>query len=59
VLVLPALSGSYPFLQKFFAGGEYQGPGFQKASAKLPPHLDIKIVKRSGRAKKFKLPPCR
>jgi hypothetical protein len=42
VLVLPALSGSYPFLQKFFAGGGYQGPGFQKASAKILPNSTSK-----------------
>ena len=35
VLVLSTLFGLYPFLQKLFADGGYQGPVFQKASAKI------------------------
>ncbi len=30
----------YPFLQKLFADCGYQGPVFQKALAKAPPHLE-------------------
>jgi len=44
VLVLSTLFGLYPFLQKLFADGGYQGPVFQKASAKILPHLQIEIV---------------
>ena len=51
VLVLSTLFGLYPFLQKLFADGGYQGPVFQKASAKILPHLQIEIVKRSDQAK--------
>ena len=39
----------YPFLKKLFADGGYQGPEFQKALAKILPHLETEIVKRSGR----------
>src|ERR1700731_3742919 len=59
VLVLSTLFGLYPFLQKLFADGGYQGPVFQKASAKLLPHLEIEIVKRSDHAKGFELLPRR
>jgi hypothetical protein len=59
VLVLSTLFGLYPFLQKLFADGGYQGPVFQKASAKILPHLQIEIVKRSDQAKGFKLLPRR
>ena len=59
VLVLSTLLGLYPFLQKLFADGGYQGPVFQKASAKILPHIQIEIVKRSDRAKGFELLPRR
>jgi len=59
VLVLSTLFGLYPFLQKLFADGGYQGPVFQKASAKILPHLQIEIVKRSDQAKGFELLPRR
>ena len=59
VLVLSTLFGLYPFLQKLFADGGYQGPVFQKASARLLPHLEIEIVKRSDHAKGFELLPRR
>ena len=59
VLVLSTLFGLYPFLQKLFADGGYQGPVFQKASAKILPHIEIEIVKRSDQAKGFELLPRR
>ncbi len=59
VLVLSTLFGMYPFLQKLFADGGYQGPVFQKALAKALPHLTIEIVKRSDQAKGFELLPKR
>ncbi len=58
-LVLSTLFGLYPFLQQLFADGGYQGPVFQKASAKILPHLQIEIVKRSDQAKGFELLPRR
>ena len=48
VLVLATLFGMYPFLQKLFADGGYQGPVFQKALAKALPHLTIEIVDRKS-----------
>jgi hypothetical protein len=51
VLVLATLFGLYPFLQKLFADGGYQGPVFRKGAAKILPHLKIEIVKRSDQAK--------
>ena len=50
MLVLSTLFGLYPFLQKLFADGGYQGPVFQGVSQILP-HLQIEIVKRSYQAK--------
>jgi transposase len=59
VLVLATLFGMYPFLQKLFADGGYQGPVFQKAVAKVLPHLSIEIVKRSDHTKGFEVLPRR
>jgi transposase len=59
VLVLATLFGLYPFLQKLFADGGYQGPVFRKGAAKILPHLKIEIVKRSDQAKGFELLPRR
>src|SRR5207245_7669211 len=51
ILLLATLFGMYPFLKKLFADGGYQGPDFQKALAKILPHLETEIVKRSDRTK--------
>jgi transposase len=59
MLVLSTLFGMYPFLQKLFADGGYQGPVFQKALAKALPHLEIEIVKRPDHAKGFEVLPQR
>lgn len=59
VLVLSTLFGAFPFLQKLFADGGYQGPQFQKALAKALPGLSTEIVKRSDRAKGFEVLPRR
>jgi len=58
VLVLSTLFGMYPFLQKLFADGGYQGPVLQKALAKAFP-LKFEIVKRSDHAKGFEVIPRR
>src|SRR6476661_2026694 len=47
------LFGMFPFLQKLFADGGYQGSEFTTALAKVRPHLNVEIVKRSDRAKGF------
>ena len=59
ILLLATLFGMYPFLKKLFADGGYQGPDFQKALAKILPHLTTEIVKRSDRAKGFVVLPRR
>jgi len=59
MLVLSTLFGMYPFLQKLFADGGYQGPIFRKALAKALPHLEIEIVKRPDHAKGFEVLPRR
>ena len=53
ILLLATLFGMYPFLKKLFADGGYQGPEFSTALAKVRPHLNVEIVKRSDRAKGF------
>jgi transposase len=59
VLLLGTLFGLFPFLKKLFAGSACQGPIFHKAVDKIPTQLDIEIVKRSGQAKGFVVPPKR
>jgi len=64
ILLLATLFGMCPFLQKLFADAGYQGPQFQKALAKILPHLETEIVKRcphegGDQAKGFVVLPCR
>jgi transposase len=59
VLVLSTLFGLYPFLEKLFADGGYQGPQFLKAQKKALPGLATEIVKRSDAAEGFVLLPRR
>lgn len=57
ISLLAALFGRFPFLEKLFADGAYQGPVFAEAAGKILPHLEIEIVKRSDQARGFvKLP---
>jgi transposase len=49
----------FPFLNKLLADGGYQGPRFANALAKLLPHLNVKIVKRSDTTIGFKIMPKR
>jgi transposase len=51
--------GMFPFLKTLFADSGYQGPKFAKALAKVLPHLDIKIVKRSDQVSGFVVLPKR
>ena len=46
-------------MKKLFADGGYQGRDFQKALAKILPHLTTEIVKRSDHAKGFVVLPRR
>ena len=59
VLVMATLFGMYPFVQKLFADGGYQGPAFKQALLKVCPHLKTEIVKRSDGAKGFMVLPKR
>ena len=60
VLVMATLFGMFPFLKTLFADrGGYQGPKFAKALAKVLPHLDIEIVKRSDQVSGFVVLPKR
>ena len=59
VLVLSTLFGLFPFLQKLFADGGYQGPQFANAVAKVLPSLTIEIVKRRDAAVGFEIVPKR
>ena len=56
---MATLFGMFPFLKKLFADSGYQGPKFAKALAKVLPHLDIEIVKRSDQVSGFVVLPKR
>jgi transposase len=49
----------FPFLKTLFADSGYQGPKFAKALAKVLPHLDIEIIKRSDQVSGFVVLPKR
>jgi putative transposase len=55
VLVLRTLFGNFPFLQKLFADGGYQGPVFREAQKKAFSGRVTEIVKRSDTAKGFEV----
>ncbi len=59
VLLLSAPSGRFPFLEKLFAGGAYQGPVFAGAPAGIPPRAKTETVKRRDQAKGFVTLPKR
>jgi len=59
VLVMATLFGMFPFLKTLFADSGYQGPKFAKGLAKILPHLDIEIVKRSDQVSGFVVLPKR
>jgi len=56
---MSTLFGMFPFLKMLFADGGYQGPKFAKGLAKILPHLDIEIVKRSDQVSGFVVLPKR
>jgi transposase len=59
VLLMSTLFGLYPFVQKLFADGGYQGPVFERGTAQLLAQMQIEIVKRSDTAKGFVVLPRR
>jgi hypothetical protein len=56
---MATLFGMFPFLKTLFADSGYQGPKFAKSLAKVLPHLDIEIVKRSDQVSGFAVLPKR
>ena len=59
ILVMATLFGMFPFLKTLFADSGYQGPKFANALAKVLPHLDIEVVKRSDQVSGFVVLPKR
>jgi hypothetical protein len=51
----------HPFSKKLFADAAYQGPGFHNDLARVLPHPETEIVKRSDQVKGFavRLNRCR
>jgi transposase len=59
VLLMAALFGLHPFLQKLYADGGYQGPEFQNALREILVRVNVAILKRSDQAKGFVVLPKR
>jgi transposase len=59
MLLLQTMFGKFPFLQKLFADGGYQGAQFGDAQKKALPFVETEIVKRSDKAKGFEVLPRR
>ncbi len=57
--LLATLFGLFPFLEKLFADGAYEGPIFHGALASILPELETDIVKRSDQVKGFVVLPKR
>jgi putative transposase len=57
--LLATMFGMHPFLKKLFADAAYQGPGFHNDLARVLPHLETEIVKRSDQVKGFAVLPKR
>jgi transposase len=53
------LFGKFPFLQKLFADGGYQGKQYRDAQKKALPNVATDIVKRSDAAQGFEVLPRR
>jgi transposase len=51
LLVLSSMFGLFPFVEKLFADGGYQGPRYRQALAQVLPELSAEIVKRSDTSK--------
>ena len=58
-MLLSTMFGMHPFLNKLFADAAYQGPGFHNDLARVLPHRETEIVKRSDQAKGFAVLPKR
>src|SRR5262245_55288561 len=58
-MLLATMFGMHPFLKKLFADAAYQGSGFHKGLARVLPHLETEIVRRSDQMKGFEALPKR
>jgi len=58
-LVMATMFGMFPFLLKLYADGGDQGPLFRAALKTIMAQVNVEIVKRSGQAKAFVVPPKR
>ena len=59
IMLLATMFGMHPFLKKLFADAAYQGPVFHDGLARVLPHIETEIVKRSDHAKGFEVLPKR
>ena len=59
MLLMQLLYGRFPFLEKLFADGGYQGPVFAEGVKKVMASLEVEIVKRSDAAIGFEVLPLR
>jgi len=59
ILLMSTVLGKYPFLEKLFADGGYQGAKFRNGVANVLPGLEIEIVKRRDHDKGFVVLPRR
>jgi transposase len=59
ILLLATMFGMHPFLAKLFADAAYQGPAFHDNLARVLPHVETEIVKRSDRLAGFAVLPKR
>ena len=58
-MLMSSLFGLFPFLEKLYADGGYQGPLFKAGMKQLMAKLQVEIVKRSDVAGKFVVLPKR
>jgi len=59
ILLLTALAGRFPLLERLFADAAYRGPQFRQALAEVRTRLKIEIVTRSAQDKGFVVLPKR
>jgi transposase len=59
ILLLASMFGLHPSLTKLFADAAYQGPVFHDSLARVLPHIETEIVKRSDQVQGFVVLPKR
>ncbi len=58
-MLLATMFGTHPFLKKLFADAAYQGPAFHSGLARVLPHVETEIIRRSDQVKGFTVLPKR